>query len=153
MSKSREILATVVEGHGVASGKSNDPRFPGGTLQMQIPFFREFGLDLSRYHTGTLNLSIAPHRFEIISPTHTFRLVKWHPTEPAEDFSFVACRVNQPGCRKKCGGYIYYPHPETKPEHVQPDDVLEVILTEFQDNLSYGDTVELEVDESLVRLI
>ena len=92
MSKSREILATVVEGHGVASGKSNDPRFPGGTLQMQIPFFLEFGLDLSHYHTGTLNLSIAPHRFEIISPTHTFRLVKWHPTEPAEDFSFVACR-------------------------------------------------------------
>ena len=61
--------------------------------------------------------------------------------------------MNQPGCREKCGGYIYYPHPETKPEHFQPDDVLEVILAEFQDNLSYGDKVELEVDESLVRLI
>ena len=54
------VRARVVEGHRVASGRNGNPRFPGGTLRMQAPFFRELGLDLSAYHRGTINVSIAP---------------------------------------------------------------------------------------------
>ena len=147
------VPAAIIRGHGVASGQSRDSRFPEGTLRMQIPFFREVGLNLSDYYPGTLNLSIAPRRFEILSPEYTFRQVKWHPTEPAEDFTFINCQISHPASSEVCDGYIYYPHPETKPEHFQPDDVIEVILSEFQENLSYGDEVELVVDESRIRFI
>jgi hypothetical protein len=87
------VGATVLPGHGVASGRSGNPRFPGGTIAMQKPFFLERGLDLSPYHPGTLNLSIAPCRYRVLRAKYTFRGVRWAETEPPEDFSFFDCRV------------------------------------------------------------
>lgn len=49
-------------------------------------------------------------------------------------------------------GLVYYPHPETKPEHFQVPGTLEV-LTEFIDGLSYGLTVELELNSTQVLII
>jgi hypothetical protein len=40
---------------------------------------------------------------------------------------------------------LYYPHPETKPEHFQPPDILEII-TSFISGLKYGDELVIEVD-------
>ena len=140
------IDSTVVRGHGVPSGASGDPRFPGGTLKMQVPFFQRLGLDLSDWYLATINLSIAPHRYEPHSPRYHFRQVQWHPTEPAEDFSFYDCRLDE------WEGLIYYPHPETKPEHHQPEDVLEVIMKQWLPDLNYGAKVSLSVDPSQVRL-
>ena len=94
---------------------------------MQLPCFAERGLDLSPFWLGTLNVDIAPARFEISKASLTFRAVKWHPSEPAEDFSFFECRVSLVGSEVSVDGWIYYPHPETKPEHEQPDSVLEVL--------------------------
>lgn len=139
--------ATIVRGHRVASGGKEDPRFPGGTLAMQIPHFQKAGLDLSDWHRATLNVSISPLRYEIVRPRVTFRSLRWHPTEPAEDFSFFDCTLNGREA------LIYYPHPETKPEHEQPDDVLELWVREFVPGLSYGDRVELTVSEEQMRFL
>lgn len=136
------IEASITPGHQVASGQNNNPRFPGGTLRMQLPHFLERGLDLNRFYLGTVNVSISPYRYRVLCPRCTFRDVKWHPTEPAEDFSFFDVRLIL-GNSETCG-LIYFPHPETKPEHFQPPDALELLLP-FVDGLQYGMTVGLKV--------
>ena len=127
MSTLQSVPAIVVPGHRVASGENNNPRFPGGTLRMQAPFFRELGLDLSRFHDGTVNVSVAPAVYQVVRPCMMFPQVKWHPVEPAEDFLFFDVKVYPPGGRGTAG-YIYYPSPETKPEHFQKPGVLELLL-------------------------
>ena len=133
--------AKIVPGHQVASGGNRDPRFPGGTIRMQVPHFLEHGLDLSPFHPGTVNVSIQPRSYQILEPARTLRNVKWHPTEPAEDFSFFDVEVVA-GEGQPIRGYIYYPHPETKPEHFQKPDVLELLLP-FVSGLDYGATIQL----------
>lgn len=127
-----------MRGHRVASGLGGDDRFPGGTLAMQRPHFLKLGLDLSRFFHGTLNVSIAPRQFRVVEAQWTFRDVKWSATEPAEHFSFFDCRI------EGREGLIYYPHPETKPEHFQPPEVLE-ILTDELSGIGYGDELEIEI--------
>lgn len=110
---------------------------------MQLPFFKALGLDLSHYHPGTLNVSIAPLGYRVVKPKLTFRNLKWHPVEPAEDFSFFDVTVH--GDRAPpVGGLIYFPHPDTKPEHFQKPDVLELLLP-WTDGLTYGTRIRLEV--------
>ena len=135
--------ACIVQGHRVASGQNGNPRFPGGTLRMQMPFFQALGLDLSAFYLGTVNVSIAPLRYRVLQPRYTFRAMKWHPVEPAEDFSFFDVRVLRDGA-DPLAGFIYFPHPETKPEHFQRADVLELLLP-FMEGLQYGMTLKLEV--------
>ena len=141
----KRVEGVVTEGHGVASGRSGDPRFPGGTIALQTPFFRERGLDLSAYYPGTLNVAIAPYRYVIRKARYTFRGVKWIAHVPAEDFSFFDCRVRAENGDER-EGLIYYPHPETKPEHFQPPDVLEV-LTSYIEGLRVGDRVALVLND------
>lgn len=137
------IAARIVPGHRVASGENGNPLFPGGTLRMQASHFRAHGLDLAAYHGGTLNVSIAPLRYRVVAPRETFRAVKWHPTEPAEDFSFFDVRLLRDG-EPPVKGLIYYPHPDTKPTHFQKPDVLELLLP-FVDGLAYGAAIRLEI--------
>ncbi|MEM1270947.1 MAG: hypothetical protein AAF752_08790 [Bacteroidota bacterium] len=136
--------AVVVPGYGVASGQADDARFPQGTIRMQIPLFQEFGLDLSRFYPGTLNCSVAPYQYEIVEPKVTFRGVKWHPELPAEDFSFFDCRLYLAG-GVLLEALVYRPHPDTKPDHVQPSDVLE-LLAPYTAGLLPGTAFELEAD-------
>lgn len=135
--------ARLVCGHRVASGLNGDPRFPGGTVAMQRPHFARLGLDLSSFHLGTLNLSIAPRRYRVLRPWRTFEHLKWHPVEPAETFSFFEARLRHGG--ESHAALIYLPHPETKPEHFQAADVLEV-LAPWIEGLDYDQMVELEID-------
>jgi len=143
------ITARVVQGHRVASGLNGNPRFPGGTLSMQIPHFRRLGLDLSPLYQGTLNVSIAPLQYRVAGPRYTFSKVKWHPTEPAEDFSFFDVRVLLPK-GEAVAGFIYFPHPETKPEHFQAPDVLELLLP-FLKGVKYGMELSLEIPAEQMR--
>lgn len=110
---------------------------------MQTPFFRALGFDLSAYHSGTLNVSIAPNRYRVVQAPTTFRKLKWHPAEPAEDFSFFDVQLILVGASPVVGK-IYYPHPETKPEHFQQPEVLELLLP-YVDGLKYGDEVLLRI--------
>ena len=137
------IAARLVEGHRVASGLNGDVRFPGGTLRMQFPHFLALGLDLTAFHLGTLNVSISPLAYRVVKPRHTLTQVKWHHTEPAEDFSFFDVRVRPAGL-PAITGLIYFPHPDTKPEHFQQPDVLELLLP-FIKGLRYGMVLTLEV--------
>ena len=149
-----QVKGIVKEGHGVASGKAGDPRFTQGTISMQIPYFAELGLKLEQYYSATINLAIFPHRYEIINPKYTFRNVKWSAENPAEDFSFFDCRILMPSkefTSSGIEGLIYYPHPETKPEHFQSPDVVE-ILTTYIDNLHYGDELMIEVDSQQMKI-
>ena len=145
------VTAIVRPGHRVASGMNHNPRFPGGTLAMQQPFFERLGLNLAAFHPGTLNLSLSPHRYQVLQPRLTFRAVKWHPVEPAEDFSFFDCQITAPGGTPVLG-LVYYPHPETKPEHFQAPDVLEVLAPTLP-NLNYGDRVTLSLDPAQMQIL
>lgn len=138
-----QVAGIVVRGHGVASGKNGDPRFPGGTIAMQLPFFASRGLNLSTYYPATINLSIAPAKFRPGKAFATFTGLKWHPQEPAEDFSFFECTLRLPETTGEIHGLIYYPHPETKPEHFQAPDTLEVLASQFVEGLEYGSRVLL----------
>jgi len=136
------IPAIIVQGHRVASGLNGNPLFPSGTMRMQRPFFKELGLDLYRFHPGTLNVSIAPLCYHVVRPKHTFRALKWHPTEHAEDFSFFDVAVYRVGM-PPVEGFIYHPHPDTKPKHFQNSDVLELLLP-WTEGLAYGTEIALE---------
>jgi hypothetical protein len=137
------FTARLMKGYRVCSGLNGNPRFPGGTLLMQIPHFLARGLDLAVFYRGTLNISIAPLRYRVVQPRLTFRDVKWHPVEPQEDFSFFDVSLIRPG-QPPVNGLIYYPHPDTKPEHFQAPDVLELLLP-FVPGLTYGCTLTLQV--------
>ncbi|WP_294227342.1 hypothetical protein [Prosthecobacter sp.] len=86
------IPAVIVPGHRVASGLNENPKYPGGTVRMQLPHFAALGLDLGAFYPGTLNVSIAPFSYRIGRARHTFRQLKWHPEDPAEDFRSLTSR-------------------------------------------------------------
>lgn len=137
--------ARIIRGHRVASGLNGNPNFPGGTIRMQLPFFKARGLDLAPYYPGTLNVSIAPLGYRPVKAPWTFPEVKWHPVDPAETFSFFhVWRILPDGSR--LAGLVYFPHPETKPKHFQPPDMLELMFPKM-DGLDYGMELDLEVDE------
>ena len=139
------IKGVISQGHGVASGNSGDVRYPGGTLNQQLPYFKERGLDLSTFYPGTINLDIAPYSFELGQPKHFFRAIDWSSYIPAENFYFFDVVAHFEG--KRFEGLIYMPDPETKVEHEQKNSILELILPKI-DGLSYGNIIEIEVPES-----
>ena len=143
------LSGKVIRGHGVASGQNGNPRFPGGTIRMQTPAFAARGLDLEAYFPGTINVSIHPHRYTVQQAKYTFRQVQWATDAPPEDFSFFDCCVVLDG--QRVAGLIYYPHPETKPEHFQDPATLE-LLTPFIEELSYDMTIGLELDPRQIRI-
>jgi hypothetical protein len=142
------VSGTVVEGHRVASGPSKE--YPYGSLERQKPFFKAGGLNLDRFFLGTLNVSIAPLRFEMFRPAYTFRQIAWTDLHPPEDFSFSLCRVHFRD--REYEGYIYYPHPETKIRHFQNPSLIEVI-TEKITGIGYGTRLELALDPAAIRIL
>jgi hypothetical protein len=102
------VTGTILAGHQVASKPS--AHYPQGTIEMQEPFFRERGLDLTGFFRGTLNISIAPRQFHLQRATHFFHRSNGHEHHPPENFSFCRCRVTVAG--RTVDGWVYYPHPE-----------------------------------------
>ncbi len=142
------VQGTVVEGHRVASAPSKD--YPYSSLERQKPIFKERGLDLERFFQGTLNISIAPLRFEMVRPAYTFRQVAWTDLHPPEDFSFSPCKVRYRG--REYDGYVYYPHPETKIRNFQNPSLIEIIA-EWIPDIGYGDSVDVIVDLDEIRIL
>jgi hypothetical protein len=146
-SKWTSVHGTLVEGYGVASGRSND--YPYGALERQKPIFKERGLDLSRFFDGTLNIDIRPATFELLNPEFTFRDVRWTDLHPPEHFSFVRCDiVHGTTCY---GGWIYYPHPETKKRNFQNPSLLEII-TVYISGIRHGDEFEVRLNPARVGI-
>lgn len=148
--KFTSVLGTLKPGHQVASGKAKDSPYERGTIEMQLPFFHDLGLDLSNFYWGTLNISIAPHTFELVHPQYSFPLVKWHPNYDAETFSFSPCEVVYQNISYR--GLIYYPHPETKLGHFQDDSIIEAIAPKIP-GIKYGDRLILKVATNEIKII
>lgn len=146
----QQIDGIIQAGYGVASGRTDSSPYPKGTIEMQTPFFKQLGLDLTPFFPGTLNVNISPNKFELISPLHTFRNVQWAEGFDPEDFSFTPCQIIYQN--KSFDSLIYYPHPETKIRHFQNPSIVEVIAPLIAD-LKYGDRVTLSVDPQRVRIL
>jgi hypothetical protein len=145
-----KINASVKEGHGVASGKANDPRYPKGTIEIQRDFFLKKGLDLRPYFPGTINLDITPYFIKIKTPKFFLKDINWSEFIPPENFYFFDVSLNYHQIRYK--GLIYMPDPATKADHFQNPSILELLLPKI-DGLKYGDQVEVEVDDTQIELI
>lgn len=143
MTATRSATGVVVTGHGVASGRSGDPRFPSGTLGLQFPIFAQLGVDLDNVHPGTVNVELDEGPLDLGEPDHLLTSVKWHDQMPPEDFSLWRVGLHHAG--KRWQAMIYRPHPETKPEHHQPEDVIEILAPLIPD-LAYGDRVTIALD-------
>ena len=142
------VAGIVIQGHRVASGPSRE--YPYGSLERQMPFFKAGGLDLDRFFVGTLNVSIAPLRFEVVKPAYLFRQVAWTDLHPPEDFSFSFCRVRFHG--REYEGVTYYPHQETKIRHFQDPAMIEVITDKIP-GVGYGTRLELLFDPNAIKII
>jgi hypothetical protein len=136
------LQGIVVAGHGVASGRAAASPYPQGTIAMQMPFFQALGLDLHDCWPGTLNVSIAPHTWQLQRADYCFEALQWTHLHPAETFSFVRLRLVWRGQHQQ--GWLYRPHPETKAAHHQNPSVLEILAPRME-GLAYGDAVQLDV--------
>lgn len=149
MSSILTIPGIIKPGYQVASGRAANSPYPAGSVVMQMPFFKALGLDLSDCFGGTLNVDIAPQQFTLRHADYTFRQVQWFAAAPPEDFSFV--RIQLTVASKTVSGWIYYPHPETKPAHFQDRSTLEV-LAPWLEGVGYGDAVVLAVSGDAIAL-
>lgn len=150
MTQSAFVDGVVLQGHQIASGKAKDSPYPAGSITMQIPFFKEHGLDLSDYFPGTLNVSISPRSFVMKQPAFRFEQVRWIEGFNPETFSFAECTLWFKG--KAHSGFIYYPHPETKTQHFHNASLLEVICHPI-DNIEYGDKVRVEYLPAQITIV
>jgi hypothetical protein len=141
------VSGVIMKGYRVASGPSRD--YPYGTLEKQLPLFKQRGLNLDGFYLGTLNVSIAPATFELVNPEYTFRQVEWTDLHPPEDFSFSRCVIRLGGA--SYAGYIYYPHPETKKRHFESASLIEVISV-YIPGIHYGERLELELNPDEIRI-
>lgn len=142
------VEGVVAPGHGIASGKTKDLRFPQGTIAPQIPHFAARGLNLESFFPGTLNVDIAPQGFSMGTPSHTFRDVQWHP-EFKEHFSF--CSVAIAVGHNVTGGFLYYPQPETKTEFMDGPTQLQILAPMIPD-VKYGARVKIYFNSSEFRV-
>ncbi|MDJ0842990.1 hypothetical protein [Crocosphaera sp.] len=143
------VIGIITKGHQVASGMAKDSPYPQGTIEMQTPFFKKLGLDISLFFPGTLNINIRPYKFKLYNPQYTFKTVQWNPHSPAETFSFSYCQILYRNLEYT--GFIYYPHPETKPAHFQDDSTLE-ILTQSLNGVDYGHSIKLNLNPAEIDI-
>ena len=127
------VTGTLVDGHGIASGRSASSPYPSGSVAMQAPFFKARGLDLSACFMGTLNVSIAPHTWTLLQAQHRFEHLEWTHLHPPETFSFVSCSLSSTLDGAWVNAWIYYPHPETKKMHLQGNHIMEIIAPKLSD--------------------
>jgi hypothetical protein len=142
------ITGVLKKGYGIASGSAENSPYPKGSIALQAPHFLKRGLDISRCYKGTLNISIAPYRFKMVDPEWVFERVPWY-NGYVETFSFSRCKVVYR--EKEVEGFVYYPHPDTKPDHFHDDSLLEVLspylgsIREGEKLILFLNTGEIEV--------
>jgi hypothetical protein len=155
MMKTASLTAKVVQGFRVASGMSEtDRRFPGGCIAMQLPHFKQRGLDLDAYFdgsyfSGTLNLSFAPQTYDILKPEYFMKNVNWTDAIPPENFYLDPATVTFKGREYKA--MIYIPDPATKVDHFNPPTMLDIISKHIP-GISYGDEAVLTYNPLAIRV-
>jgi hypothetical protein len=142
----------VHEGHGVASGRSPASPYPAGSIALQAPLFAAWGIDLSRYYSGTLNLGFDDTRWQLSRPDARVEQLRWTDRHPPESFSFWSVALRWQGQPEPLAGLIYWPHPETKCAHHHDPDRLEV-LAPWIAGIASVQALELGVDPGRCRRI
>lgn len=144
------VRGEIKSGHGVASGKGKDERYPEGTLKQQFKHFLERGLDLSDYFMGTINLDISPSSYKIKEPKYFFENIDWSDHIPPENFYFfdVTLYYND----KTYEGLVYMPDSETKEDHLQIPNMFELILPKIE-GLEYGQIVDIGLKKDQLEII
>jgi hypothetical protein len=142
----------VVPGYGVASGRALDSPYPSGTIALQAPLFAARGLDLSGFYPGTINLSFDDSRWQLSHPDACFEQLLWTDRHPPETFSFWRVALRWQGQSVPLEGLLYWPHPETKRNHHQQPDRLEVLAPWIAD-LAGCQALELGVDPRRCRRV
>ena len=140
----------VKPGHQVASGLAADSPYPRGTIEMQMPYFRNLGLDLAAFFPGTLNVSVSPYTVIVKSPEYTFPNLQWSSENPPETFSFSRCRLTFND--NEYDGLVYYPHPETKIRHFQDPSILEILAPPIAD-ICYDSAIQIAVNSAEIELV
>lgn len=143
------VKGTIVAGHGVASGQGGDSRYPGGTLRMQMPYFLEYGIDLSSYHIGTINVALGEKKIQVLAPKFKVINFAWSSHIPPENFFFFDVQAIFEG--RACIGLIYMPDPATKTDHFQDSAVLELLLP-FIPGIKSGKSISLRVDDAQIKI-
>lgn len=105
------VRGEIQSGHGAASGKAKDERYPEGNLKQQFKYFLERGLDLSHYFMGTINLDISPYSYEIKKPKYFIKDIDWSDYIPPENFYFFDVSLYFQD--KIYEGLVYMPDPST----------------------------------------
>ena len=144
------VRGEIQSGHGVASGKGKDERYPEGTLKQQFRHFLERGLDLSGYFMGTINLDISPFTYKIKKPKHFFKDIHWSDHIPPENFYFFDVTLHYKD--NTYVGLVYMPDPETKEDHLQKPNILELILPKIV-GLKYGLMVDVALKKDQLDII
>ncbi|WP_149275939.1 hypothetical protein [Pareuzebyella sediminis] len=144
------VRGEIKPGHGVASGKGKDERYPQGTLKQQFNHFLERGLDLSTYFLGTINVDISPCSYEIKKPKYFFKNIHWSDYIPPENFYFFDASLYYK--QKTYKGLVYMPDPATKEDHIQKPTILELIFSKIED-LEYGNTVDIALKKDQLDII
>jgi hypothetical protein len=143
------INAQIIPGYRVASGQAGDLRFPNGTVKIQTPHFADRGLDISPYFPATINVNIAPFQFKILKPAYHFLKVKWTRHLPPEDFFFFDLIAAYTEIEYK--GLVYMPDPNTKIDHIQAIDTLELLLPKIE-GIQYHRPITLRLNDDQLSL-
>ena len=145
----------VTPGYQVASGQAENSPFPAGSIDMQLPYFKQAGWDLHQLipnlYLGTININIAPLEAHVIRPDFVCCHVKWTDHIAPEDFLFVTCQVIHHN--KTYDALVYYPSPHTKPAmHKHNFQCLEILSSKIP-NLCYNDPIQLDIKTSSVDIM
>lgn len=144
------VRGEIQSGHGVASGKGQDQRYPEGTLKQQLKHFLERGLDLSNYFMGTINLDISPYSYKIKKPKYFFKNIDWSDYIAPENFYFFDVSLHYKD--EIYQGLVYMPDPDTKEDHMQKPNILELIFPKIK-GLEYGLTVDIALRKDQLEII
>ncbi len=150
-----QLEGKIGQGYGIASGLAVDNPFPKGSLELQASFFKERGFDLEEMipdlYWGTLNVDLSPKKVAVINPDYIFKNVCWIDTIDPETFSFVAIILRFKNRDYK--GFVYYPHPETKPNVCDHNYSCLEIICEHIPAIEYGDQVSLNIRKNALNFI
>ena len=99
---------------------------------------------------GTINLDISPCSYKIKAPKYFFKDIDWSDFIPPENFYFFDVSLHHKD--KTYKRLVYMPDPETKENHIQRPNILELIFPKIED-LEYGVIVDIELKIDQIDMI
>ena len=148
MENFKSIDCVVVQGKRIASGLNNLPPSEkiNDTIRKQKPYFARSVPGIENVLNGTINLSIAPHKFELVGYDHEITC----PWEEGIEETFWLIRAYLEHAGNRNEGWIYYPCPGPLKKH--NNGVFEFLAPPIE-GLTYSERVVLNYPKDLVRII